>query len=195
MHTVHWSVDVTTEPAQEPVSLDELKDHMRVDVADDDALIDALILAARLRAETFLQRALITQTITLSLDWFPAVILAPRPSLQSVTRIDYIDTAGATQTLAAAKYTVDAKSEPGRIMPAFGEIWPTTRDTFNAATVVYIAGYGLLPADVKEPIRQGIMHLAAHFYENREAVADMRKPQIMPLVGEALLSPYRNYLP
>ena len=42
--------------------------------------------------------------------------------------------------------------------------------TLNAATATFVAGYGDSPDDVPEEIRQSILFLAAHLYEQREAV-------------------------
>jgi hypothetical protein len=68
---------------------------------------------------------LITQTFEYTLDGFPAnpsliysasVIDLPRPPLQSVEFIQYIDTAGNVQTLASEDYVADASSsEIGRV--------------------------------------------------------------------------------
>lgn len=56
----------------EPVTLAEAKLQARVEFDDDDALIWALVTAARKYAEARLRSALITQTWTLMLDSFPS---------------------------------------------------------------------------------------------------------------------------
>lgn len=65
-------IQIVTAPAAEPVSLTEAKAHLRVDVADDDLLIGALIVAARQHAETITRRVLVTQSWKMTLDQFPA---------------------------------------------------------------------------------------------------------------------------
>lgn len=62
---------LVTAPAVEPVSLEQAKVHLRVDVPDDDALIGLLISAARAHAENVCRRAFITQQWDLFLDAFP----------------------------------------------------------------------------------------------------------------------------
>jgi hypothetical protein len=63
-----------TPPAAEPVTLAEAKLHLRVETGftDDDALITAMITAARARAETVTRRAFVSQVWKLVLDQFPA---------------------------------------------------------------------------------------------------------------------------
>ena len=65
---------LTQAPAEEPLTLAEAKIDMRVDedFTDHDALIEALITAAREYAELICRRALITQKWQLTLDQFPA---------------------------------------------------------------------------------------------------------------------------
>jgi len=64
-------LQLVTPPALEPIGLADAKTHLRVDVEDDDALICALISAARDYVERFCRRALLTQTWLLALDHFP----------------------------------------------------------------------------------------------------------------------------
>ena len=74
-----------------------------------------------------------------------------------MTSIQYVDDAGDTQTLSTSLYQVDTKSQPGRIIPAYGESWPTVRsDTLNAVTVNFVAGYGDDPEDVPAGLRHAV---------------------------------------
>jgi uncharacterized phiE125 gp8 family phage protein len=144
----------------------------------EDPLLIALLEAARGEIDGgrgWLGRALITQTWDLVLDEFPAVtrnnpyaaIKVPLPPLQSVTSVTYLDDNGVSQTLSASLYDVDIKSEPGQVRPAYGESWPTTRDTPQAVTVRFVAGYGAaaaVPALIKLWLRIRLSTL----YEHRE---------------------------
>jgi len=179
-----------TKPVKEPMTLQEAKDHLRVDLTDEDAYIDQLITAARLEAEDLMERALITQTWELFLDCFPVnsrtPILVSRPPLISVTTIKYIDAAGAEQTWPAADYKVDNKRHPARIFPAFDKTWPTTRSEANAVTIEYQAGYGPNAQDVPENIRHAIKLILTERYENRGGDGSM------PLAASNLLTFYRD---
>jgi uncharacterized phiE125 gp8 family phage protein len=140
------SLKFVTGPAREPIHLAEAKLHLKVEHNADDSLILASIKAARQYAEDFTARQLVTATYDLMLDCFPCSswicpIEVPRPPLQSVVSITYIDNAGAAQTLDPSKYIVDTTTEPGRIALAWSQSWPSTRTTINAVTIRFIAGH------------------------------------------------------
>lgn len=180
------TIDATTEP----ISLAEAKVHLNVTTADDDALISTLILQARQYAENFTNRAFITQTWELRLDMFtPWTLTIPMSPLVSVSSIQYIDGSGVTQTLASSEYTVDAKSEPGRITPAYGKNWPVTRYEMNAVTITFIAGYGAA-ADVPAPIKAAIKLIVAEMYKEREATIAGTIIAEVPLGVKTFLMPY-----
>jgi len=185
------ALTLASPPSVEPVSLAEAKAHCRVEHDEDDTLISALIPAAREHVEAVTKRVLITQEWTWKLDAFPCQFNMPKPPLQSVESITYVDSAGNTQTLDAAEYRVDNDCEPGRITEAYDASWPTTRLVTNAVTVAFTAGYGQAGTDVPQPIRQAILLLIGHWYENRESVAVGVSVAELPQAVEALLSPYR----
>lgn len=141
------SDNLLLQPSTGPISLAAAKEHLRVTSSTEDALITRLIGAATGHVETWTRRALVKQTRELALDCFPAVIVPQYSPLRSVVSIEYVDTTGVTRTLDAARYQVDAKSTPARIVPAYGETWPSTQDVPNAVVVTYVAGH-LLPFTV-----------------------------------------------
>jgi len=175
---------LTSAPASEPVSTSEAKAHLRVDTPDEDTYIGTLVAAARTWVEQVTRRALITQTFTLKRDDFWrgwCSLHVPRPPLQSVSSIQYVDADGNTQTWASSNYEVDTSSTPGRIVLADGVSFPTTADQVNAATVTFVAGYGAasaIPADLVHAVKLKVGSL----YWNREADE---------IAAISLLEPYR----
>ena len=111
------AISVVTVPPVEPFTLAVCKEWLKVDsdITADDVLIATLITAARQYVEKICNRALVITTFDLTVDQFPsgATIVIPRSQLIAVTSIAYIDTDGASHTLAASVYDVDAKSTPG----------------------------------------------------------------------------------
>lgn len=185
-HETYGLAEITA-PAKEPVTLTEAKDHLRVDISDDDTLIGALITAARERAEVFTRRQFITATWDVTWDGFPGgrwsdflsgstgIIYTPKPPLQSVASINYIDTGGTSTLLAASDYIVDTASIQGRITPSTDTVWPTTElGRINSLTVRIVAGFGVDESDVPATIRSAILLLVADMYEHREAQSEIK---------------------
>lgn len=168
----------------EPVTTAEAKSHLRVSIATDDTLIDTLVVAARQWFEAATWRKLVAGTETEYFDTFPNIIRLKNPPLRDVTSIKYYDLDDAQQTLGATLYQEDIVTEPGRVRPVSGQSWPSTYDRMNAVEVIYDAGY-VNAAAVPQSIKQGILMLVAHWYENREGVADVIMREI-PLAVKSL---------
>lgn len=195
---------LVTPPAADPISLAEAKAHCRVFIDDDDGLLAGYILAARSHLEGETRRAFLTQTWELTLDYGwprervcgvvrPRIVL-PRPPVQSVASIKYIDSSGADQTLAADRYKL-AKAGTGEwfIEPAYGVTWPSVRNEMAAITVRFVAGYGgATTGNLPEPLRQAMLLLVGHFNENREAVAAGTLTEL-PLAVASLVFPFRVF--
>ena len=193
------NVNLSSAPAVEPVTQAEAKLFAKIDTTADDALVTSLIVAARQRIESLTRRALITQTWVWQLDAFPFSsvpvttdalnmnpLRPPFPPLQSVTSITYVDTDGITQTWSSSDYTVDTTSEPGRIVPAFNESYPDTRDVIEAVTITYKAGYGDASTAVPDALITAVKMLTAAFYDNRDAFQSTAVPNAV----NALISDY-----
>jgi uncharacterized phiE125 gp8 family phage protein len=194
----HWAkpqgllLTVNTAPTTEPVSTANAKIYARIDGSDDDTLVDVLIGAAREKIEQITRRALLTQTWDMYLDAFPwGDIIVPKPPLQSVTSITYTDTDGATQTWSSSEYTVDTDSEPARIVTAFGEDYPDTRDVIKAVKVTFKAGYGDAATAVPDAIITAVKMLVMTWYDHRDTVIEGTSAQEVPNTVDALLSSYR----
>jgi uncharacterized phiE125 gp8 family phage protein len=180
---------LTTPPASEPVTLQEIKDHLRILGTDEDALITVMIEPARDYCEKYQNRAYITQTWELALDQFPSEdrIRIPLPPLQSVSSVKYYGTDDTEYTLPAADYQVDIYSQPGRVVLKYGKSWPSvTLRPANGVIITFIAGYGTTADEVPERMKQAIKVLMGHLYENREAT-DLKELKEVPFAVHALL--------
>ena len=159
-----------------------------------DPFLTTLIKSARAAAETELHRYLVTQTLDGYFDKFQTdePYELRLPPLASVTSITYVDTDGATQTLAANQYLVDAKSEPSRITPAYGCSWPSTRAQNNAVIVRFVGGYGAASA-VPQCIKNWMLIRIGTLWHNRAAlvVGTNGLVQIPPAFIDSLLDSER----
>lgn len=165
----------TSEPMEAPISLDEAKAQARVEIDDDDALIEGFISAATEHAEWFTQRALVTQEWEWRLSCFPPgrILKLPKPPLQEVTEITYVDSKGDEQTWDPDDYRVLAPSGPhagrGQLILKSARRWPFTRTSEPLGIIVrFTAGYGMAAA-VPQEIRSAIAMHVADLYENRES--------------------------
>lgn len=194
----------TVAPSSEPITLAEAKAWLRVSGNDEDALIAALIDAARSYVETFTGRALMTQQWELALDSFPVGcgysgyvpalrsrhIVLPRAPLVTVESVKYYDADGALQTFAPAGYYVDDRSQPGRIVLNADYDWPETQLRPNAVIVAYTVGYGAATA-VPQGLRTALRFMVAHWFENRVHINIGNIVNSIPDSAEALLWQFR----
>ena len=178
-----------TAPAVEPLSLAEAKAFLRVEHADDDDLIAALIAASRIHVEAQTRRALIAQSWRIALDQWPADGRLPvRPApLQEVSAARVYDFAGAAQELDLQNFVVDAGNSALAFAP-----WALAQPGRLAAGIELdvICGYGDAASDVPEPLRQAVRLLVAHWYENR-GLAALGAVTVLPTTVAALIAPYR----
>lgn len=163
-----------------PVSVVELKAHLRIDADDDteDLLLAAYIAAATQWCEEYNGRKFLDTTCVEVFDAFPTQFEPRNHPLSSVTSIVYTDTDGDAQTLDAADYQVDTQSETPRIVVAYNGSWPDTRAVPNAVTLTYVAGYGADADDVPQIKRHAILMLAGSLYENRETTSPIQIHQV-----------------
>ncbi len=180
--------ELTQAPAAEPVTLAEAKAHLRVDVSDDDALISALILAARQAAEERTGRRFVTQRWKALFGSFGDTLrLSGLTPVSSIVSADYVDGSGAAQALTLSLVQL-VKSAPAEIVLAYGASWPAVRDQPEAVSFTVEVGYGGASA-VPQPIKQWMLLQIGAMYSSREAAAE-RQAYPLPF-ADGLLDPYR----
>lgn len=133
---------LVTAPTEHPVSLSDLKEHLRIDGSDSDSELAGILGEAISYVESMTGRKLITQTWKLVMDDFDDDIKMPYPPLQSVSSIVYQDLDDSQQTLSSANYTVDTDSEPGRVYQSYGGTYPSVYPDLNSVTITFTCGYG-----------------------------------------------------
>ena len=174
------SLILITEPADTPVSLDEVKSQLRLSNAAQDTFLSILLAAAVEQAQNQTKCQMVEAGYRLKRDFFPAggIMELPRPPLQSVTSIKYIDTDGAEQTLSSSIYEVDTESKPGRVRLAYGQSWPSTRIQAQAVTVEYQTGWPISGSRPTTPdsIRLWILQRVTDAFMNRRPSASARGP-------------------
>ncbi len=205
----------TSAPAAEPVTLAQAKTQCVVDATftDDDAMITALVTAARQYVEKIMNRAIYTRTMQLFLDFFPfpnysgtinpndrhclygyfwhaLAIRLPKPRAVSVQSITYIALDGTTQTVDPNTYYVDVNSEPARIVPQPGIYWPYTQSYLPGSVCVSFTtgtyGDGIDVDKCPRTIKQAMLLLISYWYNHRDS-AELAPPAAIAMGVDALL--------
>jgi len=149
------SVQITADAAVEPVSRTDVKNWLRIDYTSDDTLIDSLISGARQHLEKLTGRSLVNKLITANIElsgqnpkvWIVDLPYSPLVCVNSVTVKEGVND---TEAL-----TVNDDYEV-----IGGKLWLYIQGIY---TVVYQAGYGVLPND----LRNDMLTLVSWMYENR----------------------------
>ena len=178
-------VEVVTPSAVEVVTAAEYVNHARLNgltVDNQPELIARQIAAATSRAEQYLRRSLLEQTLKalftpVASDPLPLVLVLPRGQVKSVTSV----TSG------------------GQPVAGFQVAWNfvTLAAPLNqAAEVVYVsAGFGAAATDVPQPVREGILEYATTLYEDRTGAREQKHQasagRVIPAGVQDLWRPYQ----
>ena len=182
-----------TQPAVEPVTLAEAKAHLRVDTADDDALIQGLVRASREWVEQYLDRTLVHTQWVMRFDRFPPDgtldIELPRPPMvasgtATAVALTFTYENGDTATYSTASFRVDRASTPGAVKTLYGQTWPPHLQDDNAISVTWWAGYGPSGSDVPQGVKNAMLLYVHELYEKRGNAEP-------PDAAKALLDAYR----
>ncbi len=170
MHTL----TTITEPADEPITLDEAKQALRIEDDDEDTRIWGIIRAARMFAEDYLSLRIMSQVVEQSFDQWPATqfSLGVWPII-SVDTVKYEDTSSpvATQTLTAdTDYYADTTIIEGRLRTITG--WPSVAVKPQAIKVRMTVGYADQDS-VPDQIKEGIKAYCAYIYDADECMKDI----------------------
>jgi uncharacterized phiE125 gp8 family phage protein len=181
-------------PAQEPVTLVEAKEFLRVDGVEEDGFITSLIVAARLHVESITSRAMIAQSWRVICDNFPSnkIVNLPVAPLLSLTQVRVYDFDGNEILLALAQFQPETKVSPARIfLPKTIAGLPLMRER-AAVEIDYVAGFGASSDDVPNDLKQAIFVLIAYWFEHRDAVIIAGSGSVVPVGFDGLVASYRS---
>lgn len=185
-------MNLISPPEIEPLLFDDVVVHLRMGTAEIEAErsnIEALISVARIEAENYTGRALISQTWEMKLHCLAYPIRLPKQRVQSIESITYIDLDGNPQTLPADQYRLSGW-DSNNLLPAYAVNWPSSRGDIDSVTVRWVVGYGDDGGDVPMPIRQWMLIRIGTLYIHREEV--VTGSIVTPVKTlESLLHPYQ----
>ena len=177
-------------PSGEPISLAEAKAFLKIEDEAEDGLVEALITAARLHCEMVTGTALMTQSWRLLLDTVPAdgMVTLPVTPFQALSAITVFDEDGDPHELT----TAGVLDGPERLVVPRSLFEGQAPRARQGIEIDYVAGFGDEPEDVPAGLRQALMVLIGHWYENRTAVVVAGSGALVPLGFDALVAPYRQ---
>lgn len=182
---------IITPAVRLPVSLPDLKQHLRLDHDEDDGLLAGYLSAAVNHVEMITNRHLLDTVVETTLPCFPNHPIELRGRVSAITWIKYRDAAGTQQTVDPASYRLNAAAEPGRVYLTVNAFCPPTQCAEDAVTVRYTSGYGPAASDVPEAVRHALLLLASLWYEQRVPVSIGASVSAIPFGIECLLTPHK----
>ena len=180
--------EITSEPAEEPVTLTEVKNWLRVDHSVDDTLITSLITSARKFGEKFCNRIFVNT----SFDCFFSSLDSSACELYSyiqirrapLVSISSIETYNSGSYSATTDYLLKQTNGFSRVVFNNGLTYEYT--TAYPIKISVISGYGTA-TDVPEDIKTALKAHIAFMYENRGDVVAEGKLS-MPYETKAIYS-------
>lgn len=115
----------------------------------------------------------------------------PKPPLLSIQQVVLFDDADQQSIWPAANYFADTQSAPGQLVLRNTASAPLAGRAANAVQIDFSCGYGVAAGDIPAPLRQAVLILTAHFFENRELLRQPSDGQAAPMSVAGLLAPYR----
>ncbi|OJY38179.1 MAG: hypothetical protein BGP06_15265 [Rhizobiales bacterium 65-9] len=179
-------------PASEPVSLADVKAHLRLTSSDEDGLLGKLIVAARLTVEAASGCELIAQKWRIAFDRWPrdGVVRLPLRPVIACDAVRVFTDAATSVTLAASALYIDAFASPPRLVLTTAP--PDPGRSAGGIEVDLTVGFGVDAASVPPNLRQAVTLLAARWFERRgDDPLDGREAPLPPDVV-ALVAPHRS---
>lgn len=206
-------------PVIKPVTLAEVKEGLDIGYVEKDALINGLIDAATTYLDGWtgiLGRCLCEQTWRQDFNDFRSCLRLPLFPVISIESVNYTDTAGAEQTVAAENYSLRNDDLGAYIEFISTFSFPSLNAAGAAVSVEYVVGYADTPAvdaveadpeadppieaveavprlsNVPAAIKQAIMLLVRQWFDTPSAVNVGTIVSPMPFAVDALLAPFRR---
>lgn len=178
-------------PLVEPVSLAEMKSHLRVATSDEDGLIENLIVAARLIIEAASGCALISQRWRIALDQWPddGIIRLPLAPLISCDAVRLYSDATTSTTLPPGDIYIDRLATPPRVVVL--TIPPSPGRASGGIEIDVTVGFGTAASSPPENLRQAVRLLAARWFERRGDDPFEQADQPLPREISTLIAPHR----
>jgi len=165
-----------TPPQEEPITLNEVKAHLRIDGDEENELLSALITTAREMAEEYTRRSLVQQEWELGIQELTTKVYLPRSPVREITYFAVDGQELGTDSYLLIGQEIFCTKKPLKaVMP-------------DGIVIRYTAGFDA--DNIPEAIKRAILMLVGHLYENREGQPPENGYSLPPTV-KVILRPYR----
>lgn len=179
----------THPPTEQPVTLAEMKEHLRVQHDAEDVVIFNLVNAATESVENRIGKAFVDQTWAYSFYSPSGVVFLPKVPLIEVESITYFDVDGVEQTEDLDNYWVNSYVDKAAVEPRSGFAWPTTAIRRDAITIAFRAGYGSQGA-VPNDLKTAVMMTVQHWFHNRGVTSNLAQNEF-PMGVESIIATHQ----
>ena len=161
-------VDLIKPAQHEPIVLSEVRDYLKIETEQEDALLLGLISAARRACETYIGRFLIAQEWCLTLNGFSEKGCdIPFSPVMEIIKIEIMGD-DAFEEVPKDYYYLDKSSLMPRVAFENGRNMPEVKVSHSGIKIYFKVGFGEDWNAVPEDIRQGILYWISAVYEHRE---------------------------
>ncbi|MGI2035310.1 head-tail connector protein [Rhizobium panacihumi] len=181
---------LATPPTAEPITLAQVKAHLRLDDVHEDALLASLITTARGHLERETGLCLLSQTWRLCLDAWPhdGILRIVKYPVQAIENVTVYDHAGAPLEVSLEDHLLDGEGRPARL-------WlrqtPVPGQVMNGIEITFVAGFGETGVDVPDGLKRALLLHVAHMFAYRGVVSLEQQPAGVPDGYERLIASYR----
>ena len=173
------------------ISTSDARQFLKVDITDDDDVINSLVKAATESAQEYTNRFFLSTTLEQYGTTFADIRNLFKSPVSEITVVKYYDTDNVQQTLSTSVYQVTPAIEPSTLMLKVDQSYPDVADREDAVLVKYTVGYGTATTDVPFAIIQAVYLTIGHWYQNRQEVVVGRIATEIPMGAKYLLDQYK----
>jgi hypothetical protein len=205
-------------PSLKPLSLEEVKGFLKIDVADEDVLLNALIDSATERLQDYLNIKIMYQKWAIYFDCFGVsrnpkadnydswsegyipdlfstlnYLELPIGNIQRIESFKTYDDDNEYYLFDKSNYNVDLYTTPARIALKRNSVWPATvLRTLNGVEIIVEVGW-VTQDEVPAPIKQALRLYIAQMYESRGDDTNEENRRAIPTAALALIDHLKLY--
>jgi len=184
-------IAITTPPGAQPVTLEQIKQHLRLDTNDEDELLNSYCDAATEFIEAHISKFLIERNVRQFVDGISEskeLLLEAEP-VSEITLVRGYDVNGNPHDFSSDVYRFFQYESPPRL---FFDKSNLNLQTANGIEIDMVAGYGESGTDIPQNIIRALLVLIAHWYEHRGTNAAGETYGTIPEGFDKLLAPVRR---